>query len=213
MGRLLDLIGQKFGRLKVIQRSDKKQLRETCWLCICDCGGKIIVRGSSLRKGDTKSCGCLKKGGNNLKHGHSRVGQRSKTYRTWRGMVNRCVCKIHEHYHYYGGRGIQVCDRWIKFENFLEDMGESPSIDHSIDRINNERGYCKENCRWATHKEQCRNRRTNRLITFDGKTQCIAAWSEELNIKQNTIGFRLNRGWTIEETLTTPVGRTTPAGA
>jgi len=118
-------------------------------------------------------------------------------------MVERCTNTNNKDYKYYGSRGITVCKRWMKFENFLADMGES-SMGYQIDRIKNNHGYYKENCRWVTSKNNNRNRRDNRLETLNGKTQCIAAWAEEIGINKNTILWRLNHGWSVEKTLMTP---------
>jgi hypothetical protein len=123
-------------------------------------------------------------------------------------MIYRCTNSNAKNYKDYGGRGITVCDRWLGkngFINFLIDMGEPPGPGYSIERINNNLGYFKENCRWATPKEQARNTKRNHLITYNRKTQCIAAWAEELGMKYHAILARIKRGWTIEKTLMTPL--------
>jgi hypothetical protein len=121
-------------------------------------------------------------------------------------MFSRCSNPNNRFYHAYGGRGIVVCERWkSSFKNFLSDMGEAPS-GKSIERIDNNKGYCKSNCKWATRKEQQRNMRSNHLKTFDGETKCIAEWAEEFNIKPVTLWSRLYKyGWSIEKALLTPV--------
>lgn len=205
-----NLIGQKFGRLTIIQKMDNDKWGHHRYLCQCTCKQKKIILGNKLESGHTKSCGCLQKdtvreiGSQNIKHGHSRGKQRSAIYITWMNIVQRCANPNTANYKYYGGRGITVCERWLKFENFLEDMGERPE-GKSLDRVKNNKGYCKENCRWTTQKEQARNRRDNRLIFCFGRLQCISAWSEETNIKTGTIIARLDRRWSTEKTLTTPV--------
>lgn len=206
-----NLIGQRFGRLTPIKRIGIDNNRNATWLCQCDCGNEKIINGSNLRRGNTKSCGCLcGNSRNNLRHGHNMVGKTSKTYTTWQSMIQRCSNKNHKHYKNYGGRGIIVCDRWNPqkgglFINFLEDMGEIPKH-KEIDRINNNLGYCKENCKISTRKEQHRNKRNNKLITYNGKTQCLAWWAEKYKIPYQTLYRRIcTDKWIIEKTLTTSV--------
>lgn len=201
----IDLTGQKFGRLIVAKRMDNDKHKNSRWLCRCKCGKNKVVLGCNLKNGRTKSCGCLFKEGNNKKHGHSTTIKISKIYRAWDHMVSRCTNPNNIGYHNYGDRGIRVCERWMKFENFLEDMGEPPTQEHSIDRINNDGNYCKENCRWATNKQQSRNTSRNHLITHKEKTQCLIEWAEEFNIHKNTLSYRLRKGWPIEKALITPV--------
>ncbi len=198
------MIGKKFGILIVISKNNDNKGCGTKWLCKCNCGKTKIIRGNNLTIGHTKSCGCLNKY-NNLKHGHKKNNKTSYIYTIWKGMIQRCTNSNSISYHNYGGRGISVCKKWLKFKNFLNDMGEQPTNKHQIDRTDNNEGYYKDNCRWATIIEQARNRRSNHLVTFNGKTQCLSGWSEELHINQNTLWARLNRGWSIEKTLTVPV--------
>lgn len=123
-------------------------------------------------------------------------------HNSWCGMIQRCTNPKNPKWHRYGGRGIKVCDRWLKFENFYEDMGEKPK-GLSIDRINNDGDYCPENCRWATPKEQARNKSTSRNITFNGRTQTLEAWSEEIGISSRALECRLFRlGWEVEKAFT-----------
>jgi hypothetical protein len=120
-------------------------------------------------------------------------------------MKNRCNNKKTPTYHNYGGRGIKVCDRWFVFNNFLDDMGEPPTIKHSIDRINNNKGYSPDNCNWSTPREQARNTRSNRILEFHGETKTISEWSQHLNFRHSKLSDRINKlGWTIERALTTP---------
>jgi len=149
-----DLCDKKFGRLTPIKFSGPdKRSRSSLWLCKCDCGNEIITRRSRLINRETTSCGCLR-----IKHGHN-MNNKSSTYNSWASMKQRCKNKNIREYNYYGGRGIKVCDRWLKFENFLEDMGEKPEIHLELDRINNDGNYEPGNCRWTTRSEQNRNRR------------------------------------------------------
>ena len=117
-------------------------------------------------------------------------------------MIQRCINPNDKKYPLYGSRGIRVCKQWEKFENFLKDMGECPS-GYSIDRTDNNKGYNKENCRWATPKEQARNRRNNHMISYNEKTQCLAAWTEETGIASSLISWRIKNGWSTEKALTT----------
>lgn len=210
MKKIINLIGKKFHRLNVIKHEGKNNLNKYIWLCLCDCGNRLTVIGENLRNGNTKSCGCLnidKIKKRSTKHGHASRKNLSRIYKIWKSMIQRCNNKKSTKYPDYGGRGITVCKRWLdSFENFLTDMKEPPTEKHSIDRINNDEGYYKENCRWATNKQQMRNTRNNRLITYNGKTQCLAAWSEELSIDSRIIGERIDKyGWSTEKALTTPI--------
>lgn len=204
MSKFIDLIGQKFGRLTIVKYDGNDRHNKAVWLCQCDCGEKIIVVGSSLRSNHTRSCGCFRNEitiQRSMKHGHRRMIGSSRTYTSWRNMIDRCMNPKNKYYHNYGGRGIIVCQQWLKdFRNFLKDMGECPK-GYSIDRINNSKNYCKSNCHWITAKMNNRNKRNNRLITFGEKTQCIAAWAEETGINEDTIRYRLNSGWLVEDIL------------
>lgn len=199
-----DLTKQRFGRLIVVKQIEKNRWGHIKYLCKCDCGRQKIVVDSNLKFGSTKSCGCLVREGNNTKHGHKRKNKRSTTYQIWTTIIQRCTNPNHRNYSRYGGRGVTVCERWKSFENFLIDMGERPP-NRQIDRINNNGGYDKKNCRWTTPKQNGRNRQNNRLITFNYKTQCLSAWAEQLNIHEETLRTRLNHNWPVAKALTTPV--------
>jgi len=126
-------------------------------------------------------------------------------YNVWKKMRRRCGNPKDDHYHWYGAKGVSVCNRWHDFRTFKADMGERPSAKHSIDRIDNSKGYEPGNCRWATQQEQNRNRAANTYITHNGKTQCLAAWSEELGGSRMLVSGRLRDGWSEIEAVTTPV--------
>ena len=154
------------------------------------------------------SCGCQKIASRTT-HGQSRSnnGRGTPEYETWKSMLSRGLGKDNAGRHNYADRGIIVCERWLTFKNFLADMGPKPSSKHSLDRIDNDGNYEPGNCRWATKKEQDRNKRTNRLLTHDGETECITEWAESLGVHPQTIANRLdNYGWCLEEALTLPKG-------
>lgn len=217
---MVDLTGKRFGRLVVIQRMDNAKNRKLRWLCKCDCGKEKIILGYHLKSGHTKSCGCLRKEvtikrlsiinkGNeySLKHGRSK---NDKTYTSWRHMKDRCTNSNHKYWKDYGGRGITVCDRWLGengFIHFLEDMEEAPS-GLTIERKQNDLGYFKENCEWATPEQQARNRRNNHYETYNGKTRLLVEWSAEIGIPYKTLYARIYiYKWSIQKALTTPVRR------
>jgi hypothetical protein len=203
--RVKDVTGERFGHLVVIERSKREENQNgyhARWLCRCDCGNFTIVRGTSLRRGLARSCGCKFRTVAVTTHGKSKT----REWRIWASMKARCNNPNNEAFENYGGRGISVCKRWEEsFEAFWEDMGPRPSDSHSIDRINNDGNYEPGNCCWTTNTVQCRNRRSNRLLTFNGKTQSVAEWADELGIKSQVIANRLRRGWSVEATLATPV--------
>lgn len=133
--------------------------------------------------------------------------RKNRSYLIWRQMIRRCHNPKAPNYYLYGKRGIQVCDRWREsLDNFIADMGEAPE-NHSLDRINFNKGYFKENCRWATTTQQARNKSTNVNLTYQGETLCIKAWSERLQLAETTIGSRLRNGWSVEKALGTPPRR------
>lgn len=205
----IDLTGKSFGRLVVLKRALDDKRIGTFWLCQCSCGNRKNIRGGDLKNGRTRSCGCLLRETTikrSFKHGHSTRNQKSKMHSAWEHMIQRCGNPNDSDYIHYGGRGIKVCDRWKEFVNFLEDMGEPPTKDHSIDRIKNDKGYCKSNCQWATRKDQGRNKRNNHLIAHEGRTQCLSAWAEELGMGSSLLRYRLKH-WSVEKAFTTPVRR------
>lgn len=191
-------VGGKFGDLTIVELT---KIGRVGWRCMakCKCGKTITIPAGRISSGHQKSCGCRR-----TIHGMVYTPE----YKIWSGVLERCLNRNSTGFHSYGGRGITVCERWIaSFEMFLSDVGKRPSPDHSLDRINNDGNYEPDNVRWATAKEQGRNRRFNRIITAFGKTLCIAEWSELNGIPHNTICSRLEDGWPNEEAVTTPARR------
>lgn len=171
--------------------------------CKCNCGTIKSVIVENLVYGNSKSCGCLFFEVMTV-HGHSGNRQTS-TYKSWHMMLQRCNNENYDGYAAYGGRGIKVCKRWHKFVNFLADMGERPA-GKTLDRIDNNRGYYKSNCRWASKKEQMGNRRNSLpMLTFKRKTQSLSAWAREAGISRQCLRYRLCSNWSIRKALTTPV--------
>lgn len=206
--RYKDLLFQRFGRLVVRSFIGTNHKGAAVWECLCDCGGIKAVDAPNLTKGSTQSCGCLaieqkRNAAQYQCHEFSR-SMHPKEYGAWSGMVRRCYSSKHPSYPRYGGRGIGVCDDWrYSFKTFYTDMGDAPKW-ASIERIDNEADYAPDNCRWATKKEQANNRRSNRVLTFDGKTMNVTQWAKHLGWPKSTIANRLSLGWSIERTLSEP---------
>ena len=199
-GKTANLSGRKFGRLLVVSFAGiLASNRRINWNCRCECGTEISVQAKKLTSRHTLSCGCLmreKAAERFYKHGRTT----SPEFNSWSSALGRCTNPKNKSYKNYGGRGITMCARWRdSFENFLTDMGARPSPSHSLDRISNEGNYEKENCRWATKKTQSNNRRTNKIISKDGKTLSITQWAEELGMKEFTLRARLNSGWALDD--------------
>lgn len=216
MGILIDLSGKKYDSLTVIKMHHVRKQRNGrnvyYWLCKCNCGNEVIKTTNYLRYSNICSCGCLsnriKDPINNLKKPFDEEVVYSKTriYRIWQAMKSRCYNPNHKHYYDYGGRGIEVCPEWLNsslsFINWSYDTGYNDNL--SIDRIDTNGNYCPENCRWVDCKTQSNNKRTSHFITFNGKTQTIGQWSDELGINYNTLENRLkNKKWSVEKALTT----------
>lgn len=204
-----NLVGNTYGNLRVIGHSNNN----TKCIVQCDCGViKEIMTDSILRgNNENRSCGCVQKEmliKRNYKHGYAnRSAKKSKEYKTWAGMIERCSPSSNRYDRvFYVDKGISVCDRWAScFKFFLQDMGTAPSSKHTLDRKDNSKGYFKENCRWATVQEQNRNKGNVHFITYNGVTKCLSEWAEEYNIPYGRLSMRLHKyGWDIHKALTTP---------
>jgi hypothetical protein len=202
--------GDIYGRLTVIS-THKKGANRYLAKCQCNCGSEpFYVRIDALRKQSTvkrpatKSCGCLSVE-TATKHGLSM----HPLYNHWHHMMIRCYDEKRSNYKYYGGRGITVCIKWHNLKNFIVDMSEGYKKGLQLERVNNNKDYSKDNCCWATRKEQMRNTRHNHCITFNGKTRCIAEWAEMYGLNPPTLLHRIRQGrLTIEQCITTPVYKT-----
>ena len=207
MGKLIDLTGRVFHRLTALQRApNAPNAGQARWLCQCECGTEIIVFGFNLVHDKQKSCGCYQVDHPaRLRHGYSKT----RAHSTWTAIHQRCNNPSNKYYAYYGGRGITVCPEWDTFEQFLADMGEAPE-GLTLDRRDNDKGYSKDNCRWATKKQQVRNRRVSNPYTFQGKTQGLADWADEKGLPYKVVWFRYtNMGWR-EDKLFSPVRKMSP---
>jgi hypothetical protein len=199
--KLIDRVGHTYGRLKVLSRAPNASKADTNarWNCQCECGKFSLAYGQDLAKGKVKSCGCLN-AEQIKKHGHSR----KPVYSVWRQLFQRCENPDAPSYKNYGARGITVCDEWRDFNVFLADMG-FPAKGMTLDRIDNSKGYSKQNCRWATYGQQTNNSRANVRLELNGKTRTMAEWAKHLNISRDSIHGRLRRGWSVEMALSKPV--------
>ena len=204
MSKSKSVIGKKFNRLTVIGEysKNKRVIRH----CLCDCGNETDVTLDKLVRGHTKSCGCLAKEvvGNQFRtHGMSKT----RLFGIYTKMVRRCYVPEESCFKFYGAKGIKICDEWRNDRTKFFDWALSNGYhdDLSIDRINVYGDYEPSNCRWATAKEQTRNKRNNRYLTYQGKKQIISDWARELNINPTTLQNRLKRGWSVEKALSHPV--------
>lgn len=202
------LAGERFTRLTVVSL-DKEVGNggRRYWVCLCDCGATTKVTTSKLRAGSTKSCGCYAADSlRNIRLRHGMV--KSPEFKAWSEMRQRCGNKNNHNYYNYGGRGITVCERWSSFESFIVDMGYKPSCEHSLERVDNNRGYSPDNCIWADKTTQARNRRTNLVFTLGGRTSCLSEWCELLSLDSSVVYQRIRKlKWSFEKAITTPTRR------
>lgn len=207
MGKIIDLTGQRFGRLTVIEFAGKDSAHHSRWLCQCSCGNKKIVNRSNLVLGKILSCGCLRReqaSQLNRTHGQSDT----RLYSIYCNMISRTENPNASAYDCYGGRGIKICAEWRNNFGAFRDWSLSNGYNNnlSIDRIDNDLGYVPSNCRWVPTNEQFNNRRSSCLITYQGTTRTKKQWSRALGINYHTLCNRLAAGWTVERALSTPAG-------
>ena len=202
--RIIDIVGNVYGRLTVIKLHGRDSFGKIVWKCRCSCGAICMVVGANLRYGITNSCGCLQReraGESHTTHGLCHTEE----YHIWAGIISRCYNPKHNRYVYYGARGIRVCSRWKKsVKKFCEDMGSRPSKKHSVERIDNSKGYSPDNWCWAVRKTQMRNKRSNHIIQWLGKSYCIAEWAEKYSIPYHIAQGRLSKGWSLDRILSQP---------
>lgn len=198
-----NLIGRKFGNLTVIEEApdyvSPLGKKMTQWKCKCDCGNEIIATSRNIKTLHTKSCGCL----NHVQiHGESR----SRIYRIWKDVKARCYFPSHKSYTNYGRRGVKMCDEWKNSAKAFVDWSFSHgySDDLTLDRIDSNKGYSPDNCRWVTMKTQGNNKRNNHRIEYNGKTHTVTEWEEICGFGRGMISRRLKRGWPVEKAITTP---------
>ena len=211
MSKWIDMTGKRYGRLLVVGYAGNSKRGIALWKCVCDCGRKTVVYGTSLRSGRTLSCGCLQRevsskrhikymGGTTINHGMCKT----RIYKIWINMKSRCNNPKATFYSYYGGRGIKVCTEWNdSFDSFYKwsiEMGYNDSL--TIDRIDNNGDYCPNNCRWATTDEQANNKSTSHYVEYGGQKHTIAQWAKITGFRQGTIYQRLFRyNWPVGEAL------------
>lgn len=199
-----DLTGAKFGSLTVKSYAGVVSGRSH-WHCVCECGNQHMARESHLLSQNIRSCGCLMRKGKRKYSGGSR--SKTRAYGIWQCIKQRCLNPNHTVYSHYGGRGITISDKWLSFDGFYDDMGDPPFPKAEIDRVDNSKGYSKENCRWATRTENTRNTRSNRIITANGKTAVMTEWAESLGVNTSAIYRRIAKGMTEQEAVTLPFDR------
>ena len=191
------MIGYVFGKLTVLSECGRSKDKQKMYLCRCTCGNEVKVISGNLKKGNSTSCGCsrlkscaIRMSKLNFRHGESNT----KLWKTWKGIIERTTLKTHTHYSRYGGRGITVCEEWLTYENFAKDVGQPPSERHSIDRIDNDKGYFPGNVRWATMKEQSANRSTNIRVAIADQIVILSDAARMLNISKSTASRWLKIG-------------------
>jgi len=200
--------GDKYSRLTIIKEIEKKQYNRQ-FLCKCDCGNETTVSSSQLLKGDAKSCGCLRRevtAQRNRKEKTTHGLSKTRVYGIWERMLSRCSNSEDKNYCNYGARGIKVCDEWKDVTIFYDwaiSNGHQKGL--TIERIDNDGNYEPNNCKWIPRKDQNKNRRMNRQITYKGETKNLTEWSKVTGINRKTLETRLKNGWVVERALTTPV--------
>ncbi len=207
MGKFIDLTGQRFGRLKVIRENGRAKNGKVLWLCQCDCGKQHTVSGDILRRGEARSCGCYRRENTGQQFRKYTKQVDPRIYRIWKLLRRRCYGVNNPKYKNYGARGIVVCPEWmddfLSFQSWA--LANGYQNDLSIDRIDVNGPYSPENCRWANNLIQCNNKTDNVFLELHGERHTVSDWARITGIYVSTIWGRLNRGWTIEEALETPV--------
>lgn len=194
MPRIMDLRTKRFGKLVAVTCLGAPDGRFAAWICRCDCGNEVTLTSKNLLWNKRTCCGC------------SRPPKLPKPalYMTWYNMIRRCENPRDPYYHCYGARGISVCERWHDVWKFIADVGPKPSPEYTLDRIDGTKGYSPDNVRWATPSEQARNKRTTRWITAFGLTKPLIEWTRDLGCGEGVITSRIQRGWTVEDAISTP---------
>lgn len=201
MTRQADLTGRKFSRWLVLKPASSED-RNDLWMCRCDCGRERAVLGVNLRAIKSRGCGCTR----GRTHGMAASGKEAPEYWVWHGMRQRCANPQNANYHLYGGQGIQVCERWTRFEGFYEDMGPRPTPKHSLDRIDRTGNYEPGNVRWATDHEQTRNTRRNIFAEMDGERKVVKDWAIQYGVPYMTLKERIRKGMSLKDALAVPSG-------
>lgn len=200
MSKYEDIIGRQFNKLTVLAVVDiSRPALKRRYCCLCECGKETEVGALNLIYGQVKSCGCARVGP--LKHGCAK--KQTGAYKTWLAIIQRCTNPKTSNYHRYGGRGIQICDRWKAFQNFLSDMGERPP-GCTIERINNQGGYEPGNCRWASRAEQSLNKCNSRFVFIDGNPLHISVAAALAPCGKYAFRSRIYKGWDATEAFYTP---------
>jgi len=200
--RCTNLIGQRFDRWIVLSSVETEQGQTSRWLCRCDCGNYRIVREKSLIAGGSRSCGCLTRESNRT-HGMSDT----RPYRIWQSMKTRCTNSKQPNYERYGARGISYTPDWETFQRFWADMSDGYADDLTLDRIDNNKPYTKDNCRWVTPAQQNRNSRSAVMIAYNGERLCLTDWAQKLNIPRKRLYYlRYKKGLTGPNLLRAAIG-------
>lgn len=203
MSKMIDMTGKRVGRL-VVKHAAGRRMGKVSWLCICDCGNENIVEGWHLRQATVRSCGCLTRDTTIARNETHRMSY-TRIYRIYRHMKDRCLNPDDQRYADYGGRGIRICDRWMKFENFRDDMLPTYKPGLTIDRKDNDGNYEPSNCRWATCLEQVYNRRNTVSVTLHGERLTVLEIARRTGLGVEVIRQRIYNGWSAERVMNTPL--------
>lgn len=199
-----NIVGKRFGRLIALEKTIFKNRKY--WICKCDCGKSTLVTYSDLKRSHTTSCGCYHT--ERIRSAKTHGVSRTRIYKIYKGMKQRCYNSNNPNYKDYGLKGVKVCDEWLDdpsaFYEWSIKNGYKPSL--TIDRIDSNKGYSPNNCRWATRLQQSNNLNTNKVIEFKGESRNLSEWSKITKINYSTLQQRFNRDWTTEEALTIPIG-------